>query len=187
MARTTLTSVTWIEAAFRALTIGGLQAVRIEAIARSLKVSKGSFYWHFVNLSELKTQMLQHWKEEATDNIIALLEDTEMSASDRLRTLVEVATGDTSARYGGVMVEAAIRDWAKYDTLAEATVKAVDVERLSFLNRLFKESGFNKKASHANSVILYGALIGLGALSHSGLADLKTDLSCLLETLLLAK
>ncbi|WP_163317770.1 TetR family transcriptional regulator, partial [Enterobacter hormaechei] len=45
--RKTLSAEDWISAAFRALSQGGAQAIRAEAIARDLKVSKGSFYWHF--------------------------------------------------------------------------------------------------------------------------------------------
>lgn len=184
MTKSTLSATDWIEAAFRALTVGGLQAVRAEAIARDLKVSKGSFYWHFANVDALKSQMLEHWKQRATHSIISSLESNEMSASDRLRALIDVATGDADARYGGVMAEAAIRDWAKYEPLASATLKAVDVERLDYLCGLFEQSGANPATSRTNSTILYGALIGLGALSHNGLADLKNDLSNLLEALL---
>lgn len=184
MSRNTLTANAWIEAAFRALTLGGPQAIRAEAIARNLNVSKGSFYWHFANVDALKSQMLQHWKMEATDNIILALEENTMSPDDRLRQLVEVATGEANARYGGVMAEAAIRDWARYDTLAAQTVKAVDVERLDYLNLLFMQCNKKPTTSRTSSVVLYGALIGIGSLSHSGLADLRGDLTGLLETLL---
>jgi len=42
----TLTANDWIVAGFVALTSGGPPAVKVEAIAKTLKVSKGSFYWH---------------------------------------------------------------------------------------------------------------------------------------------
>jgi AcrR family transcriptional regulator len=184
MTRNTLTTNAWIEAAFRALTIGGPQAIRAEAIARNLNVSKGSFYWHFANVDALKRQMLQHWKMEATDNIIVVLKERAMSPADRLRQLVEVATGEANAQYGGVMAEAAIRDWARCDALAAQTVKTVDVERLDYLDVLFAQCSKTPTSSRTNSVILYGALIGIGSLSHSGLADLRGDLTGLLEALL---
>jgi hypothetical protein len=36
----------WIEEGLRALAAGGPEAVRIEALAHALSVSKGGFYWH---------------------------------------------------------------------------------------------------------------------------------------------
>ena len=184
MARNTLTSKSWIEAAFRSLTVGGPQAIRAEAIARDLNVSKGSFYWHFENVETLKKQMLALWREQATEGIISALEGTQASAPDKLRGLVEIATGNLNIPYGGVMAEAAIRDWGRYDANAAETVKAVDRQRLEYLDMLFAQSGAKKDKIRMNSVILYGALIGLESLAHTGSAQLPNDLKCLLETLL---
>lgn len=186
MTKTNLDANAWIQAAFRALTSGGPQAIKAEAIARELGVSKGSFYWHFKNVGALKIQMLQHWKREATDSIIEALETDDASAVERLRKLVEVSTGSADKDYGGVLVEAAIRDWARYDTSAAETVRTVDEGRLAYLNTLFEQCGFTPAKSVSNSASLYGALIGLASLSHNGLADLRADLGFLLETLLKA-
>ena len=41
-------------AGFRALSAEGPQGIRVEAIARQLKLSKGSFYWHFKDVQALK-------------------------------------------------------------------------------------------------------------------------------------
>ena len=43
----------WIEAALQALATGGPDAIRVEALAASLGVSKGGFYWHFENRQAL--------------------------------------------------------------------------------------------------------------------------------------
>ncbi|MBR9990945.1 MAG: helix-turn-helix transcriptional regulator, partial [Gemmatimonadetes bacterium] len=37
----------WLSAAAQAMSDGGVEAVRVEAIARDLSITKGSFYWHF--------------------------------------------------------------------------------------------------------------------------------------------
>lgn len=184
MKRKTLTSNEWIEAAFRALTAGGPQAIRAEAIARELKVSKGSFYWHFKNVDALKVQMLQRWKDEATENIIEALEGNNLPPADKLRALVEVATAHDSARYGGILAEAAIRDWGRYDARAAETVKAVDIKRLVYLDSLFEQCGAKPPMVRTNSSILYGALIGMEPLFYNGLIDAPGDMKCLLEKLL---
>eukprot|EP00903_Cladosiphon_okamuranus_P001067 g1065.t1 len=152
-------------AAFRALAEAGPNAVRAEAIARDLKVSKGSFYWHFKDVPALKRQMLSHWQDKATDAIIAHVEAGGGTPQERLSRLVEVSTVSDTSAYGGVQVEAAIRDWARYDDNARAALKSVDERRVAYVQELFSNCGFEKAASRSKALLLYGGLIGLEALS----------------------
>jgi AcrR family transcriptional regulator len=179
-----LSSEDWIKAAFRALSEGGAQAIRVEAIARSLKVSKGSFYWHFKDAPALKGAMLRHWTERATAGIIEEIEANAAAPAARLRLLVSVATSGRSSEYGGEAVEGAIREWARHDGETAAALKAVDEKRIAYLVAVFLDHGFPPDRSKTNAHLLYGALIGLTALSAQGLADLQGDMSSLLETLL---
>jgi AcrR family transcriptional regulator len=180
----TLTPEDWIAAGFRALTEGGPQAVRIEAIARELKVSKGSFYWHFKDLPAFKSAMLRHWAEIATANVIAEVNEASPDPREQLRCLVKIAAGSRSDPYGGKLAEAAIRDWARYDADAAATLKAADLQRLEFLKSLLAACGTPPERAGAFASILYGALIGLEQLHHHGLADVNGDLAVLLDLLL---
>ncbi|MCH2075425.1 MAG: hypothetical protein MK180_00875, partial [Rhodobacteraceae bacterium] len=82
------------------------------------------------------------------------------------------------------LVEAAIRDWARYNELAAAMVNEVNILRIEYLETLFRECGADPTVGRTNSIILYSALIGMEALAHAGLADLRKDLRSLLETLL---
>ena len=45
----TLTAEDWARAALEAIAEDGVTAVAVEPLARSLGVTKGSFYWHFAN------------------------------------------------------------------------------------------------------------------------------------------
>lgn len=174
----------WIQAAFRALTAGGPEAIKAEAIARQLKVSKGSFYWHFSNVDALKTEMLEHWYKGATDDIISGLESKAQTPKDKLAQLVDITASDNSELYGGVSVEATIRDWGKYSTQAGSMVKKVDQHRMAFVHRQFSDYGYNDEQSKAYAGILYAGLIGLKTLSLQGLVDIKSDLHQLLKLLL---
>ena len=180
----TLTSDDWIKAAFRALTEGGVQAIRAEAIARDLNVSKGSFYWHFRDVPDLKAQMLSHWAREATEAIIAEVESHEVPADKQLRLLVDSATDDRNLAYGGMLTEGAIREWARFDAAAATILKSVDERRIAYVADLLGRCGFSSIRSRSGANALYGALIGLEALAAGGLADLRGDLLGLLETLL---
>ncbi len=184
MTKETLTADDWIKAGFRALSKGGPQAIKAEAIARALGVSKGSFYWHFKNVPALKTSMLKHWKETATEEIIGFVRENAASPEDQIKLLVEIATSDRSDPYGGKLVEAAIRDWARFDKEAAKILKAVDDARLAFLRALFAECGTPDAQLDPYANILYGGLIGLEQISHRENVDLQGNLAALLALLL---
>ena len=40
----------------------GIEAVRVELLARDLNVSKGSFYWHFRDRNDLLERLLDDWE-----------------------------------------------------------------------------------------------------------------------------
>lgn len=179
-----LSQLDWIQAGFRALTRGGHQAIKAEVIARELKVSKGSFYWHFDNLPAFKNEMLKHWVALGTESIKVEVAARESNPSDQLRLLVHTIAADVNVPYGGLLAEAAIRDWARFDTLVAQSVSRIDQSRLDYLARLFRGSGGSASISRQFAILLYGSLIGLEYLSHEKLARLKSDLPALLELLL---
>ncbi len=180
----TLTPDDWIAAGFRALTAGGPQAIKIEAIARELGVSKGSFYWHFTDGPAFKRAMLRHWTDAATANVIGEVSEASSDPREQLRCLVKIAASSRSDPYGGKLVEAAIRDWARYDADAARTLQTVDCQRLEFLKSLFAACRIPAERVAASASILFGALIGLEQLHHHGLTDVNADLTVLLELLL---
>lgn len=149
----------WIAAAFRALAQGGLGAVRAEALARDLGVTKGSFYWHFKDMPALLQVMLTHWEDQATDRIVALAEGQGGTPADRLRRLADLATSDLDAPYGGFHTEAAIRDWARRDPTAAGVQARVDARRQRYLAQVFDQAGLDQPAIRARLVL--AGLVGL--------------------------
>lgn len=147
-------------------------------------MSKGSFYWHFKDVRALKQEMLSHWKSKATEAIISYVEAGGGTPSEKLKRLVEVSTGSDTSAYGGVQVEAAIRDWARYDDAARMVLKAVDQRRIAYVEDLFSNCGFAKAASRSHALALYGGLIGLEALSVHSPIDRHAELATLLKALL---
>ncbi|NLH83770.1 MAG: TetR/AcrR family transcriptional regulator [Phyllobacteriaceae bacterium] len=182
--RSTLTAEDWIKAAFRALSAGGPAAVKAEAIARDLDVSKGSFYWHFKDVAALKSEMLHHWIQRGTSEIIDAVEATGASPAERLRSLVREATGGRGSDYGGEAVEAAIREWARYDAAAAAALRSVDERRLAYVAELFAAHGVPVNRAGRDARLLYAALVGLGSLAGEGAVDPRGDMLDLLGRLL---
>ncbi|MGB7318436.1 MAG: TetR/AcrR family transcriptional regulator [Planktotalea sp.] len=156
-----LSQTDWIAAGFRALTSQGPQALKAEPLARELKTTKGSFYWHFKDVPTFQDQMLEFWEERATREIITLL-DSLPSPEVKLRTLSEVATAPQDD-FGGVGAEPAIRAWAKADKRVADAVHRVDSARLDHLSSIFNEM---KMGNPDLPRLFYAGLIGLQEIAH---------------------
>ncbi len=182
--KTSLSRVDWILAAFRALTRGGPAALKAEPLARELGVSKGSFYWHFKDVAALKSAMIDHWRLAATAEIIAEITRTEQAPKAALSRLLALSVTPRDAPFGGPATEAAIRDWARYEGFVARAIEEVDAERLRFVTGLLAQYGLPAGESAQKARLLYGALIGLEALSLSGFDHVQDDLQALLAALL---
>lgn len=179
-----LSKLDWLQAGFQALAAQGPQALKAEPLARRLKVSKGSFYWHFKDIADYKTAMLTLWQQQATGDIIAEISAKPGAAQAQLADLISRVSRLDMVAYGGTNIEAAIRDWARYDRLAQEALQGVDRQRLSYLERLFQSCDFDKSLSKTKAALLYGALNGLQGLAYAGQVDVQRELRHLLAQLL---
>ena len=82
----------WVHAALQALAAGGPDAVRVEALAVSLGVSKGGFYWHFADRQALLEEMLDTWEKTGTEDIMARVQSQPGDVRAKLQKLFEVTS-----------------------------------------------------------------------------------------------
>src|SRR5260370_34486779 len=75
----------WIKAGLRALAAGGPDAVRVEALAQALGVTKGGFYGHFADRDALLDEMLDTWERMSTDEVVERVEHKGGDIGARLR------------------------------------------------------------------------------------------------------
>ncbi len=83
--------------------------------------------------------MLDDWTLNATRRIIDVLEQSGLSAQDKIRRLARLGVSSSVTDYGGAL-ELAMRTWARTDRKVRTAVSAVDRERLSYLTQLFAEA-----------------------------------------------
>ena len=60
----------WVDAAYARFRDEGFDGLRVEALARDLGATKGSFYWHFADRAALVTAVMERWEREETDAFI---------------------------------------------------------------------------------------------------------------------
>ncbi len=124
----------WVEEGLRALAAGGPESVRIEPLAQALGVTKGGFYWHFENRQALLEEMLDAWERQSVEEVIERVEGGGGEPRAKLRRLFGLA-----ASHGGLLlVDLAVRDWARREPKVAARLRRVDNRRLAYLRSLFR-------------------------------------------------
>jgi AcrR family transcriptional regulator len=130
----------WIEVGLRALAAGGPDAVRIEALARELGVTKGGFYWHFGDRRALLEEVLDRWERLSVDAVIERIEEEGGDAKTKLRRLSKLAgSGEVRGMRGRDMlrIDLAVRDWARRDKVIAKRLRRVDNRRMDYMRSLF--------------------------------------------------
>jgi AcrR family transcriptional regulator len=155
-----LTAQDWIDFALKTLTRDGFEALKADVLARKLGVSRGSFYWHFSELAEFHAQVIAHWRQMATDAIIADLEGTPRAA--RLDTLLQRAFSHSGA------LELRMRAWADHNAQAEDALRDIDRRRCAYIERMLADEGVAPAAAAMRAQVLYWAYLG-AALSRTRL------------------
>jgi len=144
----------WIAAALQAVAAGGPDAVRVEALAAGLGVSKGGFYWHFTDRQALLEEMLDTWEKTFTEDVIARLDSQSDDPRAKLRQFFEWAPSIDFA------VELALRDWSRRDKDVAARLRKVDTRRMAYLRSLFGQFCADEDDVEARSMLIYSLLIG---------------------------
>lgn len=148
----------WIRAALIRLATSGVEAVRVEALARDLGATKGSFYWHFKDRRELLMAVLGEW-EAGTDRIIGMA-GLEVTPSDRVERFVQLITRSVSSPEA-VALEIAILGWAQNDPATADRVAAVEAKRIGNAARLLEETGIPESEAAVWADIGYTTCIGM--------------------------
>jgi AcrR family transcriptional regulator len=121
----------WLRAARLALLQGGVEAVRVEKLARDLGVTKGSFYWHFKDRDELLELLLREWETEAQ---AILSQMGRGSRRERIHSLVRLLEQRAKlSEEGKVPSDAAIFVWASVDRKVARRVNKAEEERIALL------------------------------------------------------
>lgn len=123
----------WVEQGLRALAAGGPDAVRVEALAKELGVTRGGFYWQFGSRSALLEALLDAWERTSVDEVIERIEEGGGDARTKLRALFGMAAGHRMF----LKVDLAVRDWARRDKSVATRLRRVDNRRMEYMRGLF--------------------------------------------------
>ena len=132
----------WLRAARLALLKSGASEVRVERLARDLKVTKGSFYWHFKDREELLELLLREWEEEFP-HIIAHAKGRR--SRDAIRPLLRYVVEQAPLGEKGLLPsDAAIFAWASVSPEVARRVNRAEEKRLKLLRQIVGDSNLTE-------------------------------------------
>ena len=170
----------WIEAGLAALAEGGAAAVRIEALAKALGVTKGGFYGYFPDRSALLREMLDTWERESVDDVLRQIEQAGGDLLDQARLAGQLTF--SSERL--FPIDLAVRDWARRDPVVAERLRRVDNRRMQLLRDAIGTVCSDPAEVEARSLLAFALAIAthLIAVDHPGStrAEVNTRASALL-------
>ena len=164
----------WIEAGLEALGAGGERAIRVDPLAASLRVTKGSFHHHFRGAADLRRAVLAA-HERAQLDLVGTIE-SEVDGMDASAALDHL--GALIARVPADRLERAVRSWAAVDDEAAAVQARIDAARLAAIEALWSQVVPRQHARTAALVPLL-TLVGASATTVASRADLDAVLDLL--------
>jgi AcrR family transcriptional regulator len=147
----------WIQAGIARLASDGIESVRIELLARDLRVSKGSFYWHFRDREDLLGKILSRWEEGERDRLES---SAGRAAASRWAWFVE-----QNSPADRVRMELAIRAWARKDEKVAGCLATADRQKTQFIADVLREIGFDGDASESWAEVVLMVWFGLAGLT----------------------
>ncbi|MEL7012022.1 MAG: TetR/AcrR family transcriptional regulator [Pseudomonadota bacterium] len=170
-----LTAAHWIEVALQSLVSGGIEAVQITALARTLNVTRGSFYWHFETRDDLLAALIQEWRARNTGVIVEAISDVP-TLDEGILELFAVWVDHT--RFDPAL-DGAIRAWAKHDCDLSEVLKAEDTARIDAIATFFERYGYKAKEAFIRARVIYLTQISFYALGIDEDASVAQRLSYL--------
>ena len=133
----------WLEQSLEILEKEGIDAVKIERLAKELGTSRSGFYWHFLDRNDLLQEILKYWQHEYSEVVIIKYRQGSpelegLLPEERLFEIMRMISDHALDRF-----EIHIRSWSDHDPQAAEAVARVYQMRFDFIRSIFEEMGFD--------------------------------------------
>ncbi|WP_026619738.1 AcrR family transcriptional regulator (plasmid) [Ensifer sp. WSM1721] len=147
----------WLGAAYESLLEAGVDAVKIQPLAKKLNLSRTSFYWFFKDREELLNALVSRWREKNTGNLV---KRAEAYAETVAEAMLNVFDCWLDSRLFDSQFEFAVRSWALQSPEILAEVQSADQQRLDALSRMFLRFGHDDTHADVRARTIYLVQIG---------------------------
>ncbi|QLC74122.1 TetR/AcrR family transcriptional regulator [Pseudomonas sp. LPB0260] len=147
----------WLQAAYDSLVESGVEAVRIQPLAKKLNLSRTSFYWFFKDRDELLAALIERWRAKNTGNLVGQAEAYAESIAEAILNVFDCWL--TPALFDS-QFEFAVRSWALQEPRVAEEVDVADKARLAALSGMFERFGFDGMSADVRARSTYLTQIG---------------------------
>ena len=151
----------WLKRAGEVLIERGVSQVKVLTLARSLGVSRSSFYWYFQSRKDLLDRLLEGWEGQ---NTRAVLDHAARPAGNICRAVMHLFECFMDATRFDPRLDFAVREWARRSAAVRARVDAADAVRVDAIRDMFLGHGFEETEAFIRARIIYFMQIGYYAL-----------------------
>lgn len=149
-----LSAADWEQAALDTISQKGVAAIAVESLARTLGVTKGSFYWHFQNRNSLIESALNRWEQEDI-NTFARSFDIIRDPADKLRALFRRTRQEIQSH---LIFSALFR--ATDHPLVQQIMQRVSERRIDYLTSSYSELGLSDREAVNRARLTYLSYVG---------------------------
>lgn len=183
--RATIGRKEWIRAGYFTLGVKGLAGVNVESVAKTLNVSKGSFYWHFKDRQEWVGEILEMCLTRRKELVkeLALVADP----VERFQRLLD-AVDDEAHETGFLGIRSALRLWALTDTAVAERLNETDNALKDIVRSVQIDLGYAENHADRTAQLAFTAFLGYAELKSRGTEwipqwpDFKDQLKALVLT-----
>lgn len=158
-----LTADDWLEAALQALAESGISAVAVEPLAKKLKVTKGSFYWHFKSRKNLCDEVLTYWENIELYYINEFEKNKKNPKSNALKNILTILITDKTNK----RVFLALSNSNKEPNMKLFYDRAV-VRRFKLFIDSYIDMGLSREKAKNRASMTYCTYLGLIKLLNDG-------------------
>ncbi len=147
----------WLQAAHDLLVESGVDAVRIQPLAKRLNIARTSFYWHFKDRETLLAALADRWAARTTTGLIAACAAYADTKAEAMLNVISCFLDDAAF---DSRLEFAIRSWALQDGSIMARLHVEDAARIAALIDLYHRWGYAGVDADTRARAVYLTQIG---------------------------
>ncbi len=152
--RTRLSAADWEQAALDLIAEQGLAAVAVEPLARRLRVTKGSFYWHFTGRDALIDAALKRWEQADVEGLMRQIDPIE-DPRERLTQLFL----RTSHEMRTHVIYSALLNHLDHPSV-QPVMQRLSLRRINYLALAYRAMGMSRREAMNRARLAYSAYVG---------------------------
>ena len=145
----------WLKLGIVRFASGGVDALKVEQMAKDLGCSKSSFYWYFKSRDVYIERLLSHWFDIGTTNFIEMASQIE-PVEVRFRSLLHAVFSQRNGKDFMFYLRQYIQQEPKYASI----LASIETTRIDYLASVLRDSGASPEDANAKAQIIYDTYVG---------------------------